>query len=182
MCNNNLILTLHKHHYLDKYNITEEGKYNFSCLGYYDEISIKKNDECLNENIKEDNMPFSGIWYGTGEQINSQEGGYSNQNIGLFRDTKDEVANEKAESYWQIEKGLPFFALGFLKKNEIDNLNNLKKTIENLEYTKEENKGEKKCQLITYDTFDNADTVLFIKSNSFNQFITCLKILKICQK
>ena len=45
-------------------------------------------------------------------------GGKSNQNIGLFRCISREESETGVAEYWEYEKRLPYFAVGFLKIRE----------------------------------------------------------------
>lgn len=164
--NDVLLLTLHKQHYLDHYRGIKIG--NYSCMGYYDAITVTASDDNCRGVLttKKSNAPFSNIWYTTGKQVKSQEGGYSNQNIGLFRNTQDEKECRFTDQYWELEKALPFFVVGFLKLGENVILDSVRKKIEDLSCLQGEGDRGNKCLIITYVTFDNADLVMFLKGSS----------------
>lgn len=167
MAKENLLLTLHKQHYSDYYEDVYTSQ--ISCLGYYDEISIKEIGEDIASTRLSQKMskaPLSSIWYATGSQIMTQTGEYSNQNIGLFRCVSDNKMKCHTELYWQKEGKLPFFAIGFLKLSNNVEYIELCKTIENPAFLDKVRKKEEECAIISYCTLDNADLVILLKSNN----------------
>lgn len=158
------ILTLCKQHYLDKYK--KPLKTRFTCLGYYDGIDIECVEQNTNEKIAETRgcVSISELWYGSGIKTKKLEGGYSHQNIGLFRSpTSDGVS---AEEYWKQESLLPFFAVGFLKLVDDVQFDEIGSGLE--QFSKGGNRSkEQVCQVIAYCTYDNADLIILAKSNNF---------------
>lgn len=156
------ILTLSKQHYLDKYS--SPLKTRFTCLGYYDGIDIERVEQNTDEEIakKRSCLSVSELWYGAGMKTQKLEGGYSNQNIGMFR----YVSNERiaAEEYWRKGNDLPFLAVGFLKLRDALKFNELGREFENLSIGGDKSK-EAVCQIIAYCTYDNADLIILAKAN-----------------
>lgn len=157
----NILLTLQKQHYLDQYD--ESLKAKITCLGYYDEIAIRPTE--TNSGIlyqKKSNSPVSYFWHNTGDEIRKLSGGYSNQYIGLFR-CKEADEDKILDEYWEEEGKLPFFAVGFLKLYQVSNY---KEVIKCIEQRSTACSDEKICKMVTYCTFDNADLIVLMKSNS----------------
>ena len=155
------LLTLYKQHYLDYYG--DNLKSGVSCLGYYDGIDVKKIEDKVYSQLfqKKSQAPISELWYSTGEKIEEIKGGYSNQNIGLFRGISDDDVI-KVDRFWEKD-GLPFFAVGFAKIKYPMEYEKVANQIDMFEVSE---KGEPICNILSYFTFDNADLVIFLKSNS----------------
>lgn len=161
------LLTLFKQHYLDDYS-ENSMPCQISCLGYYDGLNITEIKGFPNIQIldKDSRTPISDIWYDTGEKIKELKGGYSNQNIAIFRCFDTEEDRKFKERYWDEEKKLPFFAVGFLKIQDYSKYTKVCKEIESEYNSKEDSSDKKICLVLGYCTFDNADLILLLKSNS----------------
>lgn len=161
------LLTLYKQHYLDDYD--ESMKSHISCLGYYDGLDIKKVEECEfigNKKYQKRLATITEIWYSTGKNIEQLSGGHSNQNIGLFRYDRSEIDQEYTTSYWDTEKNLPYFSVAFLKLEESKKYYEAGMRIDQFFHLKDKDLGKKTCIALTYDTIDNSDLVVLLKSNS----------------
>lgn len=165
--NNNYIqgvklLTLYKQHYINEY--PEKLKSEYSCWGYFDGLDVT-NVVSGNSSLftKKSQAAISDVWYQTAKKIQEQKGFYSQQNIGLFRCENTEKQNGNSEQdFWNNRK--IFLTVCFIQlqnSNQIDNtkLNFIRNNIENMK--------DDKVMLLTYVTFDNADLILFLQSNSF---------------
>ncbi len=162
------LLTLYKQHYLDDYE--EPLKSRISVLGYYDGIDIQKVEGKYFGNIsaKRSQAPISELWYDTGKKIEEMTGGKSNQNIGLFRCMGGEESEKAVAEYWECEKRLPYFAVGFLKIREPQKYREVGLNLEAAFNVGADDAG-RLCAALTYITFDNADLVILIKGNSMTR-------------
>lgn len=161
-----MLLTLYKQHYLDKYITPLQA--DTSCLGYYDGLSITDADKKMSGTIssKMSKAPMPEMWYAAGKSIEGMKGGYSNQNIGLFRCFSDKEMDKTLNSYWEMEKELPFIHVGFVKLQSTEQYEEVAKKIEGIR-TEIEGKNRKKiCNVIVYCTYDNADLVVLARGNS----------------
>ncbi|MGN1167805.1 MAG: hypothetical protein ACI4S2_15410 [Lachnospiraceae bacterium] len=162
------ILSLFKQHYLDEYK--EPLKVEISCLGYYDGMNISKIDE--NEHgsltVKKSQAPISEIWYNTGNLIKKLQGGYSNQNIGLFRCVSTKKEDAYTEEFWNQRRNMPFWAVGFIKLKDATQYGEIAKIIEGRHLYSSDAEEEAFCNVIVYCTFDNADMVVLIHGNSIS--------------
>lgn len=172
------LLTLYKQHYLDDYKQCMNSQ--ITCLGYYDGLDLEKVDEeGFSSEIKV--ASIAKLWYSTGEKVIQLPGGYSNQNIGLFRCAKGKEQNDHTEIYWETEKRLPFFSVAFLKLKECNEYSQVSEKIERLVEWKEieslsGGKIEKElCIILTYCTFDNSDLVVLLKGNNIAKVNDTLK-------
>ena len=162
------LLTLYKQHYLDDYE--EPLKSRISVLGYYDGIDIQKveGENFSNISAKKSQAPISELWYDTGKKIEEMTGGKSNQNIGLFRCMGGEESEKAVAEYWEYEKRLPYFAVGFLKIREPQKYREVGLNLEAAFNVGADDAG-RLCVALTYITFDNADLVILIKGNSMTR-------------
>ena len=162
------LLTLYKQHYLDDYE--EPLKSRISVLGYYDGIDIQKveRENFSNISAKKSQAPISELWYDTGKKIEEMTGGKSNQNIGLFRCMGGEESEKAVAEYWEYEKRLPYFAVGFLKIREPQKYREVGLNLEAAFNVGADDAG-RLCVALTYITFDNADLVILIKGNSMTR-------------
>ncbi|MDE7430478.1 MAG: hypothetical protein K2N34_00935 [Lachnospiraceae bacterium] len=151
MCQDIQLLTLYKQHYLDNYRLSLESQY--SCLGYYDGMEIKP------LNVEKDDTPMSCIWKGTGSAVKALKGGYGVQNIGIFR-TVSEMSSKVEESEF------PYIIVGFLKIEDFTKYCELEKEIANIHAKAEQVLKTRKCNVLTYCTFDSADLVVVARGNS----------------
>lgn len=164
------LLTLYKQHYLDDYD--KIMKSQISCLGYYDGLDIKKVEECEiieNKKFQKRLATITEIWYSTGKKIEQLSGGHSIQNIGLFRYNRGEIEQNYTTSYWDTEKNLPYFSVAFLKLEEANKYSEAGMDIEKLFPLENMNLKKETCIALTYDTIDNSDLVVLLKSNSMVQ-------------
>ena len=95
-------------------------------------------------------------------------GGKSNQNIGLFRCMGGEESEKAVAEYWEYEKRLPYFAVGFLKIREPQKYREVGLNLEAAFNVGADDAG-RLCVALTYITFDNADLVILIKGNSMTR-------------
>lgn len=155
------ILTLMKQHYLDEYQQNLECAY--SCWGYYDGIDVV--DVEFKESglfKKKSNSAISDIWYQIARKERELEGKVSQQNIGLFRRAEGE------EEFWNESSRKIFLTVCFLQ------LNKCEKAVEIAE--KVESQSNTEVDILTYFTFDNADVVAFLQSNSYQKILDTIKL------
>lgn len=154
------ILTLLKQHYLDEYKKDLDCAY--SCWGYYDGIDIvdvRPTESRLFQ--KKSNSAISDIWYQIAQKVSGLDGRVSQQNIGLFRKESGE------EKFWEDSSRKIFLTVCFLQLKECD------KRVEIAEQIEQDNCSE--INILTYFTFDNADLVVFLQSNSYQQILDKIK-------
>lgn len=163
------LLTLYKQHYLDYYDVSMESQ--ITCLGYYDGLDIKKVEKEVfgKEKNKKNLAPITDMWYSTGKNVEQLSGGHSNQNIGLFRYSRSREQQEYTIKYWDMEKKLPYFSVAFLKLNENVECGKVGFAIEQHFFQGDNNFRNKVCIALTYDTIDNSDLVVLLKSNSMTE-------------
>ncbi len=164
------LLTLYKQHYLDDYSISMKSK--ITCIGYYDGLDLIKADKESvfgNKSFHKDVADLMEIWYSTGKNAEQLPGGYSNQNIGLFRHSPDKEREKYTAEYWNGEANLPFFAVAFLKLRNSEKYNEAGLNIEREAYKDEIDYIKKICIVLTYCTIDNSDLVVLLKSNSMTK-------------
>ena len=169
------ILSLYKQHYFDHYNPDMDNQ--FSCLGYYDGISVteipaedpekntadkpvygshlfeKKSQACL-----------SRVWSGTVHRAYGLNGKYSKQNIGIFRCSTSEEHKNQTRLKW-TEQNSPYFALALLQLKDRLKYAETEKEILLLSETPSDTTVPY-IVLSVYHTYDNADLVVLIYSNS----------------
>lgn len=173
------LLTLYKQHYLDDYDVSMESQ--ITCLGYYDGLDIKKVEKELfgREKNQKELAATTEIWYSTGKSVEQLSGGHSNQNIGLFRYSRSREQQEYTVKYWEIEKKLPYFSVAFLKLKEGMEYGKVGQKIEQHFFEGEQNPEQKLCIALTYDTIDNSDLVVLLKSNSMAEIghaLDCIEL------
>lgn len=149
------LLTLYKQHYMDKYDYPL--KCDYSCLGYYDGMSFTEVlDQQNQQNMmveKRSRTPISTLWYDTGRHIMDLEGYYSAQFVGIFRSFESEKERKWCSSFWRNYNQMPYMGVGFLK------LKDARQYYPFMAKYESEN-----C--LFYCTFDNADLVLLVVSDS----------------
>lgn len=169
------LLTLQKQHYLDKY--TEPLNSRFSCLGYYDGMDIRevKNEKYSQLFNKQTASPISELWFCAGQITEELKGGYSCQNIGMFRCVpKNNVeARNYASEFWKNIDNVPYFSVGFIK---LKDGREYEKVAENIE--EEVNTVADTCRALTYCTYDNADLVVLLQANSVSQMTAHLRAIE----
>lgn len=163
------ILTLQKQYYLDSYTVPMECQY--STWGYYDGISIKQIDETKEYSQlfkKRSKAPISQIWYSTGEQNGTLQGRFGNQNIGVFRcvSESEEERVELSLRFWEKQSMMPFFSLGFLQLNNRKEYEAVSRKIEKRGNSLAGGFNREQCEVLVYCTYDNADLVVLLHSNS----------------
>lgn len=178
------LLTLFKQHYLDYYRKPLTCQY--TCLGYYDGIDIEKVENCSSRLFKKrSKAPISEILYATGMKIQKLEGGYSSQNIGIFRCVSKESQIMITQHFWNNMCRMPFLAIGFLQIADSSKYDEVGQSLEskynNIDNEKAlQSRLEKALQsrLLTYCTFDNADLVVLLQSNSIKEMDRILRELE----
>lgn len=158
------ILTLYKQFYLDYYNNPLRCEY--SCWGYYDGITVKKAANTSSKLFeKRTKAPISELWYGMSKSVNSLDGGYSKQDIGVFRCAGTE-GMENGNVFWKEHSKMPVFGVGFLQLKDKQNYKKVSSGIENKYLNPDIRQDHIKYRALTYCTFDNADLIVFIHGNS----------------
>ena len=156
------LLTLYKQHYMDCYD--DELCSDYSCWGYYDGLDIAEVKPKQYSSLFKGSLsaPVSELWYKTGEKIGNMTGQFSSINIGLFRCMTDNEMKE-TEAFWKEKKKMPFFGIAFLQLDNPRDYRAISKRIEG-----KVTDSERVCNVVAYYTYDNADMVLLISSNSLN--------------
>lgn len=163
------MLTLMKQHYMDRYK--EALECQISCWGYYDGINIVKLDKTESQLFeKKTESPISELWYSAMQLAHNLKGKHSEQNIGLFRNENDLAIN-----FWREYDRVPFFMVGFLQLKESMDYKNIASQIETNYQVKREDGKSIQRDVITYYTFDNADLVVLMQSNSVNKLEEAVK-------
>lgn len=166
------LLTLQKQHYLDKYSSSLKSR--FSCLGYYDGIDIRevKNEKYSQLFNKQTASPISELWFCAGQVTEELKGGYSCQNIGLFRCVPegDEELAKCASEFWENIDDAPYFSVGFIKLKDGQSYEEVAWKIET-----EVRAANDSCCALTYCTYDNADLVVLMQANSISQMTSHLR-------
>lgn len=151
------ILTLYKQHYLERYERPLECEY--SCWGYYDGMSITEVKESKSTLYKKRSVAgISNLWYETVNKAKELRGYASQQNIGLFRCSLDDN-DTREEKFWSQTNRKIFMSVCFIQLNDCVELEDFR--------TKLENMTNSEVELLAYFTFDNADLILFLQSNSY---------------
>lgn len=159
------ILTLFKQHYLNQY--PESLKCDYTCWGYYDGMDIV--DVNAGESqlfVKKSNAAISDIWYQIAKKVSEIDGKQSQQNIGIFRKNDD-----KEYDFWDESKRKIFLSVCFVQLKE---WKQSKKVADELEAASDSN-----VDILVYNTFDNADLVVFFQSNSYAEVLKRIKHLEI---
>lgn len=167
-----LMLTLYKQHYRDEYGKDSSLKCDYSCWGYYDGMSLKKIEGQKSGLFeKQSDSPISDLWYQDAEETGEMNGRYGVQNIGLFRYGQDNESRERGDRFWEENGHMPYMMVGFLQMkppNGNDTYDHYE-FCSNLEIRYDDDpdmQTTKRCQVLFYDTFDNADLVVLIHGNS----------------
>lgn len=155
------ILSLKKHHYLDKYKETLQCHY--SCWGYYDGLDIIEACDYEHREVrlsrKLSPSPVSRIWYAIEDVYSNVSGRNGIQALGIYRDNDD-----NCKGFWEQESKNPFLAIAFLQVKDREKKDDLVS-----EFQKDFIDGEKICKTLTYYTLDNADLILIFSSNSLSE-------------
>lgn len=161
------ILTLYKQHYLNQYSSSLDTEY--SCWGYFDGMDIS-DVRSGNSSLfrKSSNAAISDVWYETARKVYDQKGYSSQQNIGIFRCEKGEVDRESV--FWDQKR--IFLSVCFLQLKDSNTLDTEKIKCIRMDI---ENRSDDHVNMITYVTFDNADMILFLQSNSFLEITNKIK-------
>ena len=161
------ILTLFKQHYMQTYDVSLDSEY--SCWGSTDGMDVDVLSEDLPRSIP-------GIWEAIGRKQDEVNGGWSSQSIGLIRCSLNNVCDFIGDNYWNEKDDMPFFAVAFLKLYNKMNYRKVAEEIENqyndVSLSREK---DKKCNVISYTTFNNVDLILFLNSNNLNYMGECLQ-------
>lgn len=154
------LLFLYKQHYLDRYG--SGLNFDISCFGYYDELKVEKTDNDFTEILtrKKSRSPLYQIWYYMGNSMNQFKGNFSIQTIGMFREEQ-----EKDKKFWDLDSKMPYFFVGFVKVdgNDHKEIRDLLESKFSFDRSKEDGAI---CNIIVYYTFDNADLIVLMHSNS----------------
>lgn len=160
------ILSLYKQHYFDRYEPEMDNQY--SCLGYYDGISITEIDTA-DENFrsvlfaKRSKASISPIWCGTTWSSEALNGKYGKQNIGIFR-CVPEAEPEKEHTSRKLAETSPFFLTAFIQLTERNLYTGASQAIESLSFLPYTVNDE--YAIVTpYFSYDNADLIILIYSN-----------------
>lgn len=191
ICQDIRVLSLYKQHYFDHYDPNMDNHY--SCLGYYDGIAIKEipsedpEDLKKSENPQDSEKPgnpkkisyashlfkkrsqacLSRVWSGTVYETAGLHGKHSEQIIGIFR-CVDTISGQNQEKAEDAEKNSPYFALVFLQAQKHTDYKNIEKDIQKFcAYT--DDLSRPYIHLSAYHTYDNADLVILIYSNSMKK-------------
>lgn len=193
------ILSLYKQHFFDEYIPAMENQY--SCWGYYDGLSLLPVSEDMigqKENgdfgtspcsynmssyntsrlfEKKSVASISRIWCGSMYSSMSLNGRYSKQNIGIFRcnDTDDLYGTRQKKD--ELAKKSPFFGVVFVQLKEKEKYASFAEESEN-QTTLDAEGQNPYCILKCYYTFDNADLVVLLYSNSLGKLDYMLNWLK----
>lgn len=172
------ILSLYKQHYFDTYNPEMDNQY--SCLGYYDGISISKIPaEDIVSNLpgqltysshlfkKKSQACLSRVWSGTVHNTSGLNGQYSKQNIGIFRCITS-TERQSIEKVQEIEQNSPYFALALLQLSDRRDYCKTEQYLLGMLDLKESGHSAYAC-ISVYHTYDNADLVALVYSNSLRK-------------
>lgn len=183
------ILSLYKQHYFDHY-IDPKMDSQYSCLGYYDGIGIRRipeSETSPGNNIIEDYYSsqlfkkksqacLSRVWSGAAQETIKINGKYSKQIIGLFRCTSPEREYIQTDCD-DTENNSPYLLLLFLQaKNHIEYAELEQKIYTFSEYP--QNPELPYASLSVYHTYDNADLVILAYSNSMQKLGSVLSRIR----
>lgn len=162
------LLTLYKQHYLDSYKKPMECQ--FTCLGYFDGMDIDQVEQkdIGRKHPKMSDAPISELWYAAGHKIEAMEGGYSGQDIGMFRCMPDDGDN-KVSLFWDEMARIPFLAVGFLQMKNGGEYVGLGDRLEKPQTDQKDQAAGIICRSLTYCTYDNADLILLIQGNHMGE-------------
>lgn len=151
------ILTLFKQHYLNGYPKNLDCEY--SCLGYYDGMDIVDVEEGDSQLfVEKSNSMISNIWYQIAKKVRNMNGKYSQQNIGIFR-----KADARESEFWDKKKRKIFMSVCFVQLKKWEQAQMITEEIEK--------SSSSEVEIIVYNTFDNADLVVFFQGNSYKQLL-----------
>lgn len=175
------IVSLYKQHYFDYYTDPKMNNH-YSCLGYYDGIGIcqipESDPESAGNSIRHNSYSselfekksqacLSRVWAGTAREMETMNGKYSKQIIGIFR-CITQTADQLQPEYNDVEECSPYFLLLFLQAKQHTDYAKLEESIYELsEYPW--NLKEPYISFAVYHTYDNADLVILAYSNSMQK-------------
>ena len=167
------VLSLYKQHYFDHYDFHMDDHY--SCLGYYDGIGIKRIPPEYSEKIvyashlfeKKSQACLSRVWSGTVYETAGLHGKHSEQIIGIFR-CEESVSEYKLIKAREAEQNSPYFTLVFLQARKHTDYKNIENEIEQL-CVYGDGLSNPYIHLAVYHTYDNADLVVLMYSNSIQK-------------
>lgn len=167
------VLSLYKQHYFDHYDFHMDDHY--SCLGYYDGIGIKRIPPEDSEKIvyashlfeKKSQACLSRVWSGTVYETAGLHGKHSEQIIGIFR-CEESVSEYKLIKAREAEQNSPYFTLVFLQARKHTDYKNIENEIEQL-CVYGDGLSNPYIHLAVYHTYDNADLVVLMYSNSIQK-------------
>jgi len=156
---------LYKQHYLKNYTNMVEKEY--SCLGYFDCMSVEKVESRQERGLLETrgNINMTDLWYTSADNLKNLNGYYGQQSIGIFRYEKDGSESVRDAEFWnETEKTI--ILIGCMIQLSDNSL--IKESMDEIESLTCKQKSQlKNIQGIVYRTFDNSDLILFIKGNSY---------------
>lgn len=147
-------------------------KSQYSCWGHFDGLNIEVVQEKSQEEVagegQSQQAPVSELWAAIQKKQEYLYGGYSNQNIGIFRCISGTGERQDiGTAFWREAESMPFCAVGVLQlKNPLE-YDEVSEKIEKAYYSPEINCCEsRKCNVLAYATYENADLVVLLYSNS----------------
>lgn len=163
------LLTLYKQHYRDEYKTPL--KCDYCCWGYFDGMDISP---CpappIAQSGSSQSSIFSTLWFAHGKKTAGLKGDFSTQNIGLLRYHGTGDARNKTDNFWEETPNMPFFAVMLVQLKSGQNVSDVSAEVENKWSSPSDDPSrEIHYNTISYCTFDNADLVLLIHSNSLLQ-------------
>lgn len=188
------MLSLYKQHFLDQYAPNMGNQY--SCWGYYDGLSLIPISAEPEEKSKDGDRQIpscsyhtsrlfekkslasiSRIWCGSMYSSMSLDGRYSKQNIGIFRCADTDNENGSGKKKKELVEKSPFFAVAFVQLKDKSRYAFWAEQIEKQTIMDSEEQTPY-CILKCYNTFDNADLVVLLYSNSLGKLDYMLNWLK----
>ncbi len=176
------VLSLYKQHYFDHYDFHMDDHY--SCLGYYDGIGIKRippedsegNFYASHLFEKKSQACLSRVWSGTVYETAGLHGKHSEQIIGIFR-CEESVPEHRLIQARDAEQNSPYFTLVFLQAQKHTDYKSIENDIEQL-CVYENDLSNPYIHLSAYHTYDNADLVVLIYSNSMQKIGEALEKIR----
>lgn len=173
ICQDIRVLSLYKQHYFDHYDFHMDDHY--SCLGYYDGIGIKRIPQKDSDGDfyashlfeKKSQACLSRVWSGTVYETAGLHGKHSEQIIGIFR-CEESVSEYKLIKGRDAERNSPYFTLVFLQAQKHTDYKSIENEIEQL-CVYEDDLSNPYIHLSVYHTYDNADLVVLMYSNSIHK-------------
>lgn len=178
------ILSLYKQHYFDRYRFVMECDY--SCLGYYDGISITDVDLSKDENgsklfEKKSNAAISPVWCGTALNTKKLNGQFGKQDIGIFRCIKEGQAEQDKMQQERARKS-PYFAVAFIQLSSREDYMEVAEKMQKMFPYNEQ--CEEYIVAVPYFTYDNADLIMLIYGNRMREIDRALlkieKLSEVC--